>query len=62
MATNDFIAIKLKFERIAITVLFVFCISITVLFVKQKREIQKLKSEINQQETSLKNVDGRVDV
>jgi cell division protein FtsL len=61
MATNNFIAIKLTFERIAITVLFVFCISLTVLFVKQKREIQKLKSEINQQETSLKNVDGRVD-
>lgn len=61
MATNNFIAIKLTFERIAITVLFVFCISLAVLFVKQKREIQKLKSEINQQETSLKNVDSRVD-
>lgn len=61
MATNNFIAIRLTFERIAIAILFVFCISITVLFVKQKKEIQKLKSEINQQETSLKNVDSRVD-
>jgi predicted nucleic acid-binding Zn-ribbon protein len=61
MRTNNFFAIKLTFERIAITLLLVFCISITVLFVKQKKEIQQLKSEINQQETSLRNVDSRVD-
>lgn len=61
MTTNKFIAIKLTLDRIAISILLVFCISITVLFVKQKKEIQILKSEINQQETSLKNVYIRVD-
>ena len=51
MRTNNFFAIKLTFERIVIIVLLVFCISVTVLILKQKNEIQQLKSEINQQET-----------
>ena len=61
MTPNNFIAIKLTFKRTAIIILFVFCIFITVLYVKQNRENRQLKFEINYQETAIRIIDSKVD-
>jgi cell division protein FtsL len=61
MATDKFIVIKLTFERMAIIFLFVLCIFTTFKLVKQNKEIQDLRSEIKQIDTSLNKFDGRID-
>ena len=61
LRTTNYFALKLNFMRIAITALFIFFISITLLCFKQKKEIQKLKSEINQLGISIRKVENRID-
>lgn len=59
MRKSNFIAIKMTFEKIAITIVLIFCIFISILFIRQKKDIQQLKSEITRQENLIRNVGGR---
>lgn len=61
MRKSNFIAIKMTFEKIAITIVLIFCIFISILFIRQKKDIQQLKSEITRQENLIRNVGGRTD-
>jgi peptidoglycan hydrolase CwlO-like protein len=61
MTSNNFIAIKLTFEKVALLVLLVFSIFITALYAKQEKEIKHLRAELIQQKTFIEDIESRVE-